>query len=93
MKTSPSLLQALRREEFDASTLNERRDAQQNNLLHYAVIYLDDGQRTVLEKLLDRWQQEQIPVDQINRLGFTPMFLGERTEKKKKIGKRHISLF
>ena len=91
MKTSSRLLlRALRREDFDASTLNECRDAQQNNLLHYAVIYLGDGQRTLLEKLLDRYQQEQISVDQHNQFGLTPMFLGERERRSRRDA---ISLF
>ena len=52
------------------------RDRHGNTILHYAVVYARD-QTQIMEKLIDKFKQFKIEVDQRNSSGFTPLLLGK----------------
>ena len=50
-----------------------------NTILHYAVVYARDRPK-IMEKLIDKFNQFKIDVDQRNRSGFTPLLLGKTND-------------
>lgn len=58
----------------------QAKDRHGNNVLHYAVVY-DACRPQLMNKLIDRWNQYKINVDQRNRFGFTPLLLGSNLRR------------
>ncbi|UJR07664.1 hypothetical protein I4U23_011951 [Adineta vaga] len=59
--------------EEESLNLNYRaKDQQGNTILHYAIIYCENNIQ-LIEKLIEKYKQFFIEIDQRNNLGFTPL--------------------